>query len=144
MQKTWIIKNVPIVVAALLLVGQPVRGQSAPEEESVAKPEASESADRSDAAKAKKAFEKSVAKYRSLKSYQHKSTTKFNLETEGSLPFGMGIGQEQEGTLKFARPNRIAMVSSQMEVFSDGKHMWKVMKMIGQYTETDATDPLDL
>lgn len=135
MRKPWGIKHVLIIGAALLLVGQPAWGQNAPEVES---------GDRSEAAKAKKAFEKSVAKYRSLKSYQHKITTKFNLETEGSLPFGMGMNQEQEGTLKFARPNRIAMVSEQVEVLSDGKHMWKVMKMFGQYTETDATDPLDL
>ena len=112
--------------------------------ESSTKPEASDSADRSDAAKAKKVFEKSVAKYRSLKSYQHKSTTKFTLETEGSMPFAMGTNQEQEGTLKFTRPNRIAMVTEQMEVFSDGRKMWTVMKMFGQYTEKDATNPLDV
>ncbi len=144
MQKPWIIRNVLIIVAALLVVGSPLWAQSAQDGESGTKPEASDSAEKSNAAKAKKAFEKSVAKYRSLKSYQHKITTKFNLETEGSMPFAMGTNQEQEGTLKFARPNRIAMVTEQMEVFSDGKKMWKVMKMFGQYTEKDATDPLDV
>ena len=146
MQKPWIITSVLIVAAALLLVGPPARGQSAPEPEgeSSTKPDASDSADRSDAAKAKKVFEKSVAKYRSLKSYQHKNTTKFTLETEGSMPFAMGPNREQEGTLKFARPNRIAMVTEQMEVFSDGRKMWTVMKMFGQYTEKDATNPLDV
>ncbi len=144
MQKPWIIRNVLVIAAVLLVVTLPVRAQSAPSGESGTKPDASDSAEKSNAAKAKKAFEKSVAKYRSLKSYQHKSTTKFTLETEGSMPFAMGTNREQEGTLKFARPNRIAMVTEQMEVFSDGRKMWTVMKMFGQYTEKDATDPLDV
>ncbi len=144
MQKPWIIRDVLIIAAALFIAGSAARAQSAADGESPAKPEASDSAEKSDAARAKKAFEKSVAKYRSLKSYQHKLTTKFNLETEGSMPFPMGTNQEHEGTLKFARPNRIAMVTEQMEVFSDGRKMWTVMKMFGQYTEKDATDPLDV
>lgn len=144
MNNPWNTRSALIIAAALLLVGSPVRAQSAADGESPNKPEASDSADKSDAARAKKAFEKSVAKYRSLKSYQHKITTKFTLETEGSMPFPMGANQEQEGTLKFARPNRIAMAAEQMEVFSDGRKMWTVMKMFGQYTEKDATDPLDV
>ena len=144
MQSPRQIANVLLIVTALLLVVRPAQSQTEPAETSGPTAPAAEPSELSDAAKAKKVFNRTVAKYRSLRSYQHKSKTKFEIETDGSMPFGMGMNQEKEGTLKFARPNRIAMVTEQMEVFSDGRQMWTIMKMFGQYTEREATDPLDV
>lgn len=87
-------------------------------------------------------IERVLAGYRSLKTYQHKSEMKFVIEGEGLGMFGMALGQDQEGSLKYARPNLLALVTDRLEVFSDGSLMWTAMKTFGQYTEQPATDPL--
>lgn len=91
--------------------------------------------------------ERTLKTYREMSSYE--GTVRLAMEIEGDEDHPMigGIAMamdEMKLELSFVRPNRIAIRAGDMgmAVYTDGEKLWRYMRMIEQYVETDAPEEL--
>src|SRR5688572_28674203 len=87
-------------------------------------------------AEVEQVFDKAMKQYASVKSYQDTLVTESILDATGTeVP---KQPPKQEIRLAFERPNKLAFVSSDFSVVSDGKQLWESFKLIEQYVESKA------
>ncbi|MCP3904881.1 MAG: TlpA family protein disulfide reductase [Planctomycetes bacterium] len=85
-------------------------------------------------------------RHRGLQSYRGRSMQSFEMKLEDADADDMlpADDAEHETSLTFARPNRLALVSEQISVHSDGVHLWVAMPFFGRYTKGEAPERLNL
>ncbi|MCC6320774.1 MAG: TlpA family protein disulfide reductase [Phycisphaerales bacterium] len=97
----------------------------------------------------KAALEKSLAAYKALTSYRDKQLAKFETKfkpgTEPNIPKML----DQESTLAWGAPNRLALSSPVVSIHSDGKLFTCSIPTLGQYTQEavpatfDSDEPME-
>ncbi len=81
-------------------------------------------------------LDKALKNYSMVKSYQDKLLTEAILDAEGTqVP---KTPPKQEISLTYVRPNKLAFLSSDFTVVSDGKQLWQAFKPIDQFLVSEA------
>ncbi|MCI0365923.1 MAG: redoxin domain-containing protein [Phycisphaerales bacterium] len=96
-------------------------------------------------AQAEALFKAAQDAYRKLSSYQDTFQIRYDAKLKDDAGDGPPPGmEEQEGSLKFARPNRIVLLTAQRTVCCDGKTLTVRWDQLGQYTQESAPAELAL
>ncbi len=114
--------------------------QAKPAQESAAtQPAASEDVERAMAV-----IDRALNTCRAANTYQDKLRLSFELMTKEGQESDLGGVHEMAGSLAFAKPNRLALVTDEASVYCDGKHLWVHLPKSGKYYESRAPDRLAL
>ena len=114
--------------------------QAKPAQESAAtQPAASEDVERAIAV-----IDRALNTYRAANTYQDKLRLAFKLMTKEGQESDLSGVHEMAGSLAFAKPNRLALVTDEASVYCDGKHLWVHLPRSNRYYESPAPDKLDL
>ena len=89
-------------------------------------------------------LQKARDKYGSLKTYQDRVTVRFEMAAKDADGKDASRSSKKSGSLAFAAPNRIALVSDNLSIFCDGIHLRACLPPYNQYTESAAPATLDL
>ncbi|MFN7022074.1 MAG: TlpA family protein disulfide reductase [Phycisphaerales bacterium] len=81
------------------------------------------------------ALEKSLAAYKALSTYRDKQVTRFEIKFKGGPDANQPQMLDQETTVAWAAPNKLAMVSPFVSIHSDGTRVYCSIPSIFQYTE---------
>lgn len=81
------------------------------------------------------ALEKSLAAYNALTTYRDKQVTRFEIKFKGGPDADQPQMLDQETTVAWAAPNKLAMVSPFVSIHSDGTRVCCSIPSIFQYTE---------
>ncbi len=93
--------------------------------------------------KARELLDAALAKYRAAKSYEDQLSAKSEIVAKDRDGQDVGQSSEMSLTLAWAQPNRLAVITDDFAICSNGKQLWLYTAALDQYTEGPAPDKLD-
>lgn len=94
--------------------------------------------------RARAVIKRAIQQYHTLDSYCDELVGHYEIVAKDA--HGKPLNEEQSfhATLRFKRPNHLALTTPELGIHSDGKQLWLHLDPLAQYTQQPAPKPLDL